>query len=351
MPDANLSPELTSLASAIRHNCAISDAKHSGQYSLCIYLLKMRELFRWEQGLDFSASITPKTIGAWLDEREALWDSLEDSDYQSLYLAGQDFDPFDSSALNAQLVPQGLVYSAGYGRFGKPSFCLARLEQAEHSADYTLYIAGSEYVRDMTAMPAMAQKDTIYVRRESLRRAVWELIEEGRGRKAPAAITRVLDSTQFFEQDLDSALDELTENELESVILHEIGELIASQLLGEDWNRMLWSVSGGKAEIYARAVRDLLADCLSMLPALLHQHNFASLHFYFANFKAMRRELFPALVEAYEQWLQSNDPDPLKQAVRQGQTHWLQVAKGILRLYQEGADTAQIEACISASSL
>ena len=351
MPDLNQSADLASLTAAVRYNCAVSDAKHSGQYSLCIYLLKMRELFRWEQGLDFSARITPKTIGTWLDEREALWDALEDSDYQPLPLAGQYFDPFDSAAINTQLVPQGLVYSAGYGRFGKPSFCLARLEQAEHTDHYTLYIAGPEYARDLAAMPAMALDETIYIRRESLRRAVWELVEEGRGRKNPAPITRVLDAMRFFEQDLDSALDALTDHELDAVILHEIGELTAGQLLGETWNQMLWSISCSKAEIMARAVRDLLADCVSVLPALLYERDYASLHFYFANFNAMRRELFPLLAQAYQQWLKDHELGPLKQAVRQGQQHWLQVAEGIIQHYQNGAESAQIEAYISANKL
>ena len=31
------------LAQAVQHNCHISDARHGADYSLCVYLMKMRE--------------------------------------------------------------------------------------------------------------------------------------------------------------------------------------------------------------------------------------------------------------------------------------------------------------------
>lgn len=43
--------QLNVLAGAVQYNCHISDARHGADYSLCIYLMKMREYYRWEQRL------------------------------------------------------------------------------------------------------------------------------------------------------------------------------------------------------------------------------------------------------------------------------------------------------------
>ena len=45
--------KLQPLLSAVQRNCHISDARHAGDYTLCIYLLKMREYFRWERRYSF----------------------------------------------------------------------------------------------------------------------------------------------------------------------------------------------------------------------------------------------------------------------------------------------------------
>ena len=41
--------ELQSLRRSVQRNCDISDAEFAQSYSLCTYLLKMRELYRWER--------------------------------------------------------------------------------------------------------------------------------------------------------------------------------------------------------------------------------------------------------------------------------------------------------------
>jgi hypothetical protein len=83
----------------------------------------------------------------------------------------------------------------------------------------------------------------------------------------------------------------------------------------------------------ARAVRDLLADCLSALPALLDDENQASLHFYFANLSPLRKDLFPSLEDAYLTWLSNSSIQRLKTVVRDGKSHWLAVAGQIVDTY------------------
>jgi hypothetical protein len=39
---------LGQVVATVQKNCHISDAQYAGDYTLCIFLLKMREFYRWE---------------------------------------------------------------------------------------------------------------------------------------------------------------------------------------------------------------------------------------------------------------------------------------------------------------
>jgi len=127
----------------------------------------------------------------------------------------------------------------------------------------------------------------------------------------------------------------MTSNELEAVTLHEIGEFMASQELGEQWREMLINLPRSRAEFLARAVKDLLADCLSTLPGLIKNNNSASLHFYAANLVAMRKDLFPSFHAAYQIWAETKDSQPLKNLAAKGAQHWSTLAREMLNLYQK----------------
>jgi len=49
----------------------------------------------------------------------------------------------------------------------------------------------------------------------------------------------------------------------------------------------------------------------------------------------MRRELFPALVEIYPQWLKDKKLSALKRLVEQSEKHWLPMAQNILSLFND----------------
>jgi len=122
----------------------------------------------------------------------------------------------------------------------------------------------------------------------------------------------------------------MSERETETLILHERGEHAAGRLLGPGWEQMIAGFTSRRAELVARAVRDNLADCLVTLPALLAQPDDASLHFWFANFDGMRRELFPRLAAAYEKV--SHGDTPLREAVAAGSAHWSDAARQLLTM-------------------
>ncbi|MDO8890760.1 MAG: hypothetical protein Q7V00_02820 [Sulfurimicrobium sp.] len=328
-----MAPDLYSLSATVQHNCHISDALHARNYTMCTYLLKMREYFRWEQRFPFNAALPKKELGDWLSHRETLWEGLEAEKFEPIQVKGHRLDPFETSAINRELLPHGMVYSGGYGGHAAPHFFLADLIRAEQREGLPVLIAGREHARDMAAPPAMMLDGTLFIRRESMRRMLWEKIEEWRWKKQQDAMSRAMNCYDF-EASFERALEQMTDNEIESALLHEIGEWRAEKCLGEEWGSILLSVSGTRGELVVRAVRDHLADCLSTLPALLEQENDASLHFYFANFRGMRRELYPELTEAYQRWVDGGQLHALRNQARQGAQRWLEKAQNLVSIYR-----------------
>jgi hypothetical protein len=331
--------ELPRLARAVQRNCDISDARYAGEYGLCTFLLKMREYYRWERALPFARVLPRHELGEWLDAREQAWDGLESEAFAPLPVADGALDPFDADAANRELLPLGCVYGAGYGRFQKPLFFLGQLLRVEERAGLTVLISSREYARELAAPPALLQGSTVFVRMESVRRYLWEKIEEWQLRRHDNAMARAL-ACYDFEVDAEAALQRMADNELETMILHEVGEAKAGELLGDAWRHVAMAAARTRGEPALRAVRDLLADCLSTLPALLERANLAALHFHFASFDAPRRTMFPQALEAYELFLRDGTMDRLWTIVHEGRERWLATGRELLSLDPAGREAA-----------
>jgi len=329
--------QLQPLLTAVQLNCHISDARHAGDYTMCVYLLKMREYFRWEKGYGFRDKLPDVEVGEWLKQREHYWQSIEDEPFAELPLGGKTYDPFDNEAVNAALHSFGLVYSGGFGYKGIPHFFLGRLGHREKQAEFTVLVSENEYARELTAPPAMALDDTIYIRRESLRRMLWEKIEEWRWSKLENPMARALRSFDF-EADAEAALEQMTDTVFDTVLLHEQGEVLAGKRLGPEWEQMLASLPRSRTEIMLRAVRDHLADSLTTLPSLIERDQDAPLHFYLANLTNMQKELFPALVQAYEYWVGSGRRDKFSNLLPASEDHWSELAQQLLDCYRKNPD-------------
>lgn len=328
-----MTPEFSSLQKAVQHNCHITDAANAENYTLCIYLLKMREYFRWEQGYGLVDSLPSDALGNWVSERESLWDELDAQAFNPLQIDADEFDPFDNAAINQHLNEQGLVYSAGLGMQCKPNFFLGKLEQIEEQDGFRLLVSSTEYARGLVAPPAVSLGNTIVIRREALQHYLWGRVEEWRWKSYDNPVGKAI-ACYPFESDPKQALDMMTAAEMQTVRLHEIGEIKAGELLGDDWNKMLLLLPRSKAEFMVRTVRDNLADAISTLPDLLQSNDPARLHFYFGSLSAMRKEMSPALMQAYQHWSEKNSLKLLNKEVERSQTHWREVAQETLTLFR-----------------
>lgn len=335
-----------SLVEAVQTNCDIADARHARDLTLCTYLLEMREFYRWECGKPISEKLAQAEVGAWIARREARWETLEDADFVTLPLKERDFEPFAAAAVNDALAPHGLVYGAGIGRFGKPQFFLGRLKRKENRDEACILVTEREYARDLSPSPAALLGNTIYLRHESLKRWLWEKIETWGVRRPGGALKETLDAYRF-DVDPCMAVEHMADTESETLILHELGELEAGKILGGEWGEMRVGFTGRRAELFARAARDNLADCLVTLPALMERNAVASIHFWFSNFDGMRRELFPRIASAYAAWRDGDDGYALHDAIVAGHEHWGEICHRLLALHRSGGDSeAAIESLI-----
>jgi hypothetical protein len=212
-------------------------------------------------------------------------------------------DPFDADDINRALIP-GLVYSSGLGHFRKPHFVLAELKRAEVREGVKVYVAGCEYARDLIAPPAAMRDGAIFLRMDAVRRLLWNKFEEWQWKEQRFG-ARLRPDWARIERGSTAPRRRARRDDPARV-----GEARAESLLGRDER----SFPLTSRRTLARAVRDHLADCLVTLPTLLEREAVGSLHFYLANLSGLRRALFPALLQAYESWLESRYR-PLAQVV------------------------------------
>ena len=326
---------IRNLCKVVQHNCNISDACHAGTYTMCVYLLKMREYFRWEKGYSFAASLDQSELGAWLSRRESEWESIKREDFEPLRINNRAFNPFDTEAVNNDLLSRGYIYSGGIGAKHIPHFFIAKYESRRSYKDYQVLISSKEYARDLTAPPGMSLAKTIFIRKESLKRMIWEKLNEWYWNRPRNAMETAL-SYYDFDNNLEDALEKMTEAETETVLLHEIGELEAHRYLPDGWHRILHRCDASRIELLLRAVKDNLADSITLLPALVAQQKSASIHFYVANLSAIRKALFPELIKCYRDWTQSDDFSLLESLLSTAKKHWQEKACDLSELFAAG---------------
>ncbi|MEE9319648.1 MAG: Sfum_1244 family protein [Granulosicoccus sp.] len=329
--------ELTRLCATVQANCAISDARFARNYSLCVYLLRMREYYRWQYNIPLGKHMPTDVVRDWVTAKEMHWDDIEEDDYQPLSFAGNRVDPFDSVAVNAALQGKGLIYSAGIGRMGQPHFVLAKHIATTHPDNHTICVeTGIEKARDIITQPAMAIGNTVIIRHDCISRLLWQMIEEWQSNQTPGPVARVARHYNLVDNwQLDQAIHAATEDLCNVFRAHEFGEVEAGQLLGKPWQDMAVNMIGTRGELYVRAVRDLLADSLHTLPMILERDAGHYLDFWLAGIQGVRLQLLDKTPLDQMRMTDCSDTRLAQLALLQesASSHWQAVAGSMLEAY------------------
>jgi hypothetical protein len=336
------------LVRSVQANCDIADARHAADLTLCTYLLQMREFFRWERGLPFGAALARAEVGAWIAEREALWQRCEAAAFEPLRVPGaaQALDPFDVDAVNERLAPLGLLYGAGLVDDSRPVFFLALRHAVGQREGLRVHQAGRELARGLAAPPAAlagADDGPVVLRREALARVGWERYEAFALRPQPGSAFAAVVKAYGFDAGFDTALPRWLDEHSEVALLHELGEHRIGRLLGARWPALRQALPSRRARLAATALRDQLADLGTTLPTLLERGADASLHAWFAAYDGVREALFPDFPLAYRAWRDGDGGRSLRHAIEHGRSHFTALAQRALDLHDRHAPVAAIE--------
>ncbi len=265
-PPAERGPKtLSALLERLRHNCHLASSAQAGFYSLCGLLLRLRVLYKWEQGLPPWREPEPEAVLAWVAEVEGTWEALEGAPLAELELRGATFGPFQVEELNGRLRPLGLAYGAGYTRGLAPTFFLGELLEIRQEDGLTILILGEELARDLDGTPALRQGSLIFARRQALEYYLWDRLsdpaQQGDARVGAALAAFRMDPGRLA-ADPDRyrrEFRELAALELETCIRHEIGEARDTELL-EAFPLLLELFPQTRIELWLRGLKDALAD-------------------------------------------------------------------------------------------
>lgn len=249
----------------VQANCRIAAAGQVGYYSLCGMLLRLRQLYKWEQGLMPWQEGDPKAVLDWIEAQEEAWINLEEAGLHELSWHGRQVDPYAVAELNALLEPEGLAYGAGFTHGLAPMFFLGELWEIKKQQELTILILGPELARDLDAAPALRQGSFIYLRTEPLAFYLWDNLSDPSKQNniflKIALAARGIDQNGLLRQPVmyEKQFENLLWTAGEAMIRHEIGEAL-EPALQETLPALVGRFPHSRIERWIRAVKDALAD-------------------------------------------------------------------------------------------
>jgi hypothetical protein len=278
--------------------------------------------------------------GTSLEISEEEWDRLEGQDFEGIAVDGKTFDPFDVEGLNAVLVPHGLFYGAGYVQGLKPSFLLAELMETREVEGFPVYVLGREHARDLLTVPALSQGNSILIRKESARAFLWNLIFFLK-KSSKDALRFALETygiQDHHPKSLRENFEKICEDEVETYLYHELGELKDTAFDREVWRSILAAFPHSVIEFFVRAVKDILADTNEhgKLSYIVREKKRASLALYAAFLDGLRKLLFPGLAEAFKAFTETRDWELVERARQNGYQTARAHAEAITEIYRAG---------------
>lgn len=331
----------SSIIKDIQHNCNISDARDHGIYSMCTMVLKLRNLYKWENGLEPWQEAEPAELLDWIEAKENYWETIAKEPYRHLDINGCTYLPDDSAGINANFSDKQMVYGAGYGRSMKAVFFLAEKVEQRTVAGFPVFILGKERAKEMASPFAMAQDGVIFIRKESLRFFLWDYIQELRSScrssfRHALQLYGLLQDGQLDQQKLKDSLDNIVDAELDLFIYHEVGELLQTTFDSSTLQKIVSRFPGSVYELVSRSIKDILADTHSggLLAHLIREKLETSLSFYVGFLDGLRKELCPEIIDALQQFCDDRDWQGIEQARIICRENTLQYAEKIKTISQ-----------------
>ncbi|MGB3223385.1 MAG: Sfum_1244 family protein [Desulforhopalus sp.] len=325
----------------IQDNCNISDARDHGIYTMCTMVLKLRNLYKWENGLEPWQEPEPVDLLDWIEAKENYWERIAEEPYHQLDLNGYSFSPDDSSSINAYFSDKQMVYGAGYGRSMKAVYFLAEKIEQRTVAGIPVLILGKERAREMASPFAMAQDGVIFIRKESLRFFLWDYIQELRSScrnsfRHALQLYGLLQDGQLNQQKFKDTLDNIVEAELDLFIYHEVGEVLQTTFDSSTLQVIISRFPGSIYELVSRSIKDILADTHpgGLLSHLISEKLETSLSFYVGFLDGLRKELFPEINYALEKFQIDRNWQGIEQARSICRDNILQYAEKIKTISQ-----------------
>jgi hypothetical protein len=332
--------EVDRIAGQVRHNCDVSDARNAGLYSICGLALRLRDLYKWENGLPPWQEKESAEILDWIGGREQRWESLADEHFSPITVNEQQFDAFSTSEINTVLAPLGFYYGAGYAHGLKPTFFLARLEKKERVGGITVVILGEELARDLLTIPALSQDHCVILRQDSARLHLWDKMFYLKKSARPAlqfALERCglqAGGNDAIQKKLEAVCDAYRDN----YIYHEIGEIRDTVFERNVWREMIATYPSSPVELLLRSIKDLLADTNEhgTLHHIIADRNAAAFGLYVAFIDGLAKEIFSELSPAFQEFVASGDWQVVRGAVQTVHRRARRITDQMVWLHQEG---------------
>ena len=309
------------LIKQIQYNCDVSDARDHGIYSMCSLVLKLRNLYKWENGLEPWSEPEPAELLDWIEAREQYWEDISKWEFRPITIDGHSYGPDDVDAVNGSNGAQPFLYGAGHGRSMKAIFFLGEVNKRFEVEGHPVLLLGREHAREMASPFAMVQEGQVIIRTDPLRFFLYDHLQELRS-SCRSSFRFFLKSYSLLndggldQQRLMDTLDEMATRELDLFIYHELGELLETSLDSKTLQQMIGRFPGSVIEFVCRAVRDVLADThpRGVLSHILREKKPSTLGLYVSFVDGLRQELFPELASAWKEFVEHKNWEDLEQA-------------------------------------
>jgi hypothetical protein len=192
--------------------------------------------------------------------------------------------------------------------------------------------------------PAMRQGRQIFGRRSAMLFFIWEQILEMR----PSAKNALVYALAQYGLDVEALrrapaesgaeLRHVAARELETWIHHEVGEVRENAFPGWEWHEIVSTYSNSPVEIFARVVKDLIADTHpeGLLGHMIQNDRKSSLGFYISFIRPFTKVMFPEIREAFEEFRSKEDWKAVEAVRETAHERAHKNAVRLLELHREG---------------